>query len=234
MPAATAAASCIPIAGSTTAADMAASPGRGLYVITDCVRLDYGQVLERTRAMLHAGVAAVQYRDKNPDRDARLDMAARLHEVCTAFDIPLIVNDDVETALAAGAEGVHLGRDDAGLAAARQRLGAAALIGISCYNDFDRAAAAAKAGADYVAFGAMFPTSTKQATVPATPELITRAKATLSVPVAAIGGITPENCRPLLDAGADLLAVISSVYLADDPAAVVERFNEIIYEQRSE
>jgi len=208
---------------------MAASLERGLYVITDCVRLDYGQVLARTRTMLQAGVAAVQYRDKNPDRDTRLDMAARLHELCAAFDTPLIINDDVETALAAGAEGAHLGREDAGLPAARKRLGTAALIGISCYNEFDRATAAAAAGADYVAFGAMFPTTTKDTTVPATPELIAQAKTALTVPVAAIGGITPENCRPLVDAGADLLAVISSVYLAEDPAAVVGRFNEIIF-----
>jgi len=208
---------------------MPATLDRGLYAITDCVRLDYPEMLDRTERILKAGVAAVQYRDKNPDSETRREVAARLHELCGKYATPLIVNDDVDAALAVGAAGIHLGREDTDLDEARRRAGNSILIGVSCYNDLDRAVAAGAAGADYVAFGAMFPTVSKDATVPATPDLIARAKAVLSIPVAAIGGITPDNCREIVDAGADLLAVISSVYLAEDPAAVVERFNEIIH-----
>lgn len=208
---------------------MPATITRGLYAITDCVRLDYPEMLDRTERILKAGVAAVQYRDKTPDSEVRRDVAAKLHALCEEHATPFIINDDIDAALAVGAEGIHLGREDAGLEEARRRAGSGVLIGASCYNDLDRAVAAEAAGADYVAFGAMFPTATKDATVPATPDLILRAKAVLSIPVAAIGGITPENCREIVEAGADLLAVISSVYLADDPAAVVRRFNEIIF-----
>lgn len=209
---------------------MPATLDRGLYAITDCVRLHYPEMLDRTECILKAGVAAVQYRDKNPDSKTRREVAARLHDLCGKHATPLIVNDDVDTALAVGAEGIHLGREDAGLEEARRQAGGGVLIGVSCYNDLDRAVAAESAGADYAAFGAMFPTASKDATVPATPELIARAKAVLSIPVLAIGGITPENCREIVDAGADLLAVISSVYLAEDPVAVVARFNEIIFD----
>ena len=202
---------------------------RGLYVITDCNRLDYRDMLDRTASILAAGVAAVQYRDKSADMDTKRRIAVQLHDLCREHGTPLIVNDDVELTAAVDAEGIHLGREDGGVDTARQRLGDNCLAGISCYNNLGRALTAAAAGADYVAFGAMFPTGSKDGTVPATPELISHAKAELSLPVAAIGGITPENCRPLVDAGADLLAVISSVYLADDPAAAVRRFNEIIF-----
>jgi thiamine-phosphate pyrophosphorylase len=207
---------------------------RGLYAITDCVHLDYPEMLDRTERILKAGVAAVQYRDKTADSETRRETAARLHELCRKHATPLIVNDDIDAALAAGAEGIHLGREDASLEEARRRAGGGVLIGISCYNDLERAVAAEAAGADYVAFGAMFPTSSKDTTVPATPDLIAQAKAVLSIPVAAIGGLTPENCREVVAAGADLLAVISSVYQTDDPAAVVGRFNEIIFGRESE
>ena len=202
---------------------------RGLYIITDSVHLDYPDMLARTGLMLRAGVAAVQYRDKNPDKHIRRHIAERLHELCQNHATPLIINDDIDTARAVQAEGVHLGREDAGQDEARRCLPAGTLIGISCYNDLSRATQAQAAGADYVAFGAFYPTQSKDGTVPAPLELLTRAKAELTIPVAAIGGITTENCSEVLAAGADLLAVISSVYLAQDPAAVVERFNEIIF-----
>ena len=202
---------------------------RGLYIITDSVHLDYPDMLARTGLMLRAGVAAVQYRDKNPDEHIRRHIAERLHELCQNHATPLIINDDIDTARAVQAEGVHLGREDAGQDEARRCLPAGTLIGISCYNDLSRATQAQAAGADYVAFGAFYPTQSKDGTVPAPLVLLTRAKAELTIPVAAIGGITTENCSKVLAAGADLLAVISSVYLAQDPAAVVERFNEIIF-----
>jgi thiamine-phosphate pyrophosphorylase len=204
---------------------------RGLYIITDCARLDYPEMLARTGLMLRAGVAAVQYRDKNPDEKTRRRIAEQLHDLCQRHATPLIINDDVATALAVQAEGVHLGREDTGQDEARRCLPEGTLIGVSCYNDLPGAARAQAAGADYVAFGAVFPTRTKDKTVPASLELLTRARAELTIPVAAIGGITTENCRSVLAAGADLLAVISSVYLADDPTSAVRRFNEIIFKK---
>ena len=202
---------------------------RGLYIITDSVRLDYPDMLARTGLMLRAGVAAVQYRDKNPDEHIRRHIAERLHELCQSHATPLIINDDIDTALAVQAEGVHLGREDAGQDKARRCLPAGTLIGISCYNDLSLATQAQAAGADYVAFGAFYPTQSKDGTVPAPLVLLTRAKAELTIPVAAIGGITTENCSEVLAAGADLLSVISSVYLADDPYEEVSRYNEILH-----
>jgi len=207
---------------------------RGLYIITDCARLDYLDMLARTELMLRAGVAAVQYRDKNPDEHTRRHIAERLHELCQCHETPLIINDDIDTALAVQAEGVHLGREDAGQDEARRCLPAGALIGISCYNDLSRATQAQEAGADYVAFGAFYSTHSKDGTVPASLELLTRARADLTVPVAAIGGITTENCSEVLAAGADLLAVISSVYLAVDPYVEVSRYNEIMQDYSEE
>lgn len=201
---------------------------RGLYVITDCQRLEFDEVLSRTSEILQAGVAAVQYRDKETPGKTRRKRAIELHDLCRRHQTPLIINDDMDTFMAAGAEGIHLGGEDMGCREVRRRLGKAAVIGVSCYNDFGRALQAQTDGADYVAFGAFFSTTSKDKTVPATTDLLRSGKTELVIPVAAIGGITPENCADLLEAGADLLAVISSVYLADDSAAVVRRFNELI------
>lgn len=200
---------------------------RGLYVITDCRRLEFNEVLARTQVMLETGVAAVQYRDKNAATKTRITRAAQLHDLCNRYHTPLIINDDIETCLATGAEGLHIGSDDGDCDQVRQRLPADTILGLSCYNSLDKARAARSHGADYVAFGAFFPTDSKEQTVPASTALLKSAKQGLDIPVAAIGGITPENCRPLLEAGTDLVAVISAVYQAEDPAAEVRRFNEL-------
>ncbi len=146
----------------------------------------------------------------------------------------LIVNAVIDTCLASGAEGIHIGREDGDCARLRGRLPPDTIVGVSCYNSLRQAGTASAAGADYVAFGAFYPTDSKDQTLPATPELLSRAKQQLAIPVAAIGGITPDNCRPLLEAGADLLAVISAVYQAEDPGAVVRRFNELFEELKGE
>ena len=151
-----------------------------------------------------------------------------LLELCRQYDTPLIINDDVELALELQAEGVHLGSDDTQCKKARDRLGNDVLIGISCNNDFERVRLAVIEGADYVAIGAMFPTITKDETVKASPQLITQVKQNYDIPVIAIGGITSANCMPILKAGADLLAVISSVYLSANPTDTVKKFNNLI------
>jgi len=193
---------------------------RGLYAITDGPRPD---LLAAVKAALRGGVALLQYRDKTADSARRAFEARALRELCARFEIPFIVNDDVELALAAGADGVHLGEDDGDIAAARARLGAGAIIGVSCYDSPARARHLAAAGADYLAFGAFFPSPTKPNARRATPEMLREAKP-LGLPLVAIGGVTPDNARPLIDAGADFLAVISGIFAQVDPEAAARRY----------
>jgi thiamine-phosphate pyrophosphorylase len=188
----------------------------GLYVITDTVRTQRTALVLAVGAAIAGGARIVQYRDKSSDTERRLAEASALRALTLAHNVLFLINDDVALALAVGADGVHLGREDGAIAAARAQLGAHAIIGASCYNDFALAEQAALAGADYVAFGAFYPSRTKPHAVPATLELLTRAQAELSLPVCAIGGITVENAPPLLAAGADMLAVISAVFAAPD------------------
>jgi len=193
---------------------------RGLYAITDGPRPD---LLAAVKAALRGGVALLQYRDKTADSARRAFEARALRELCARFEIPFIVNDDVELALAVGADGVHLGEDDGDIAAARARLGAGAIIGVSCYDSPARARHLAAAGADYLAFGAFFPSPTKPNARRATPEMLREAKP-LGLPLVAIGGVTPDNAQPLIDAGADFLAVISSIFAQADPEAAARRY----------
>lgn len=200
------------------------SPGhpasRGLYAITDGPRDD---LLAAARAALEGGAALLQYRDKTRDHVRRLREACLLVALCREFDVPLIVNDDVDLADASGAAGVHLGEDDSEIAAARTALGPGAIIGVSCYDSLQRARDAANAGADYLAFGAFFPTTTKVVTRRAAPALLRDARA-FGLPLVAIGGLTPENGGALIAAGADLLAVVSALFGARDVRATAREF----------
>jgi thiamine-phosphate pyrophosphorylase len=196
----------------------------GLYAITDTAHTGIDDLESRVRAALDGGARVIQYRDKTTDTTRRHREASRLVELCRAYRVPLLVNDDVELALAVGADGVHLGREDAGLDEARRRLPADALIGCSCYNRFDLAERAAAHGADYVAFGSFFASPTKPRAVPASPDLLRRARDELDLPAVAIGGITPENGAALVDAGAAMLAVISAVFDAPDITRAARAF----------
>lgn len=200
---------------------------RGVYAITDCSRLNFDQVLNRTAAILGAGIVALQYRNKDTDDSVRRRQAEELAALCRHHGTPLIINDEPDLAAHSGADGVHLGRDDVDCRAARQQLGPGALIGVSCYDSLERALDAQTQGADYVAFGAFFPTSTKRATAHPRPELLTRARAQLQVPIVAIGGIRPDNAQVLVDAGAMCVAVISALYESADPAAVMRKFQTV-------
>lgn len=200
---------------------------RGLYVITDAALAVRDGLEVQVAAALRGGAVLVQYRDKGEDAVRRREQALALQALCTAASAPLIINDDVPLAAEIGAAGVHLGRDDAGIVEARRLLGGAALIGVSCYNDFGRALAAQRAGADYVAFGSFFPSPTKPGAVRADLELLARARRELALPVVAIGGITPENGRLLVQAGADMLAVIHGVFAQPDVEAACRRYTEL-------
>ena len=200
-------------------------PARGLYVITREGYAGPDALLAEVDAAIRGGAAVVQYRDKSAlGRDA---VALRLLTLCRAAGVPLIVNDNVDLAARIGADGVHLGRDDAGPAAARARLGADAIVGVSCYDSLERAVAAERAGASYAAFGRFFPSGSKPGATPARPEVLTLAAQRLSIPVVAIGGITAENGAGLLAAGASVLAVIEAVFGTDDPAAAAGRFRAL-------
>lgn len=198
---------------------------RGLYAITDAVLLpeDPRLIVAVERAMM-GGARLIQYRDKSADAARRLAQARALNALCQRYEIPLIVNDDVELAVAVGAAGVHIGRDDPDLASARARLGETALIGVSCYDQLDLALAAERAGADHVAFGAFFPSPTKPTEIRASFDLLKKARAALRIPIVAIGGITPDNAPLLLEAGADALAVVSGVFGQPDIQAAARRY----------
>jgi thiamine-phosphate pyrophosphorylase len=197
-------------------------PRRGLYAITPDDP-DTGRLLARVEAVLQAGATWLQYRNKTASDDLRAEQALALQPLCRTYNVPLIINDDWALAAAIGAAGAHLGEDDDELALARHELGGDALLGASCYDDQRLARQAVAAGANYVAFGAFFPSPTKPNARRAALELL-RDSAALGVPRVAIGGITPDNARPLVAAGADLLAVISGVFDAPDPAAAVRAY----------
>jgi thiamine-phosphate pyrophosphorylase len=185
-------------------------PQTGLYAITQTDHKTIDTVIGEVAAAIRGGAAVVQYRDKNPI-DAVL-LAGELVKLCHRHGVPLIINDDVELAVQSGADGVHLGKEDGHVAAARKRLGPEAIIGISCYNSVERAVEAEREGATYVAFGRFFPSSSKPLAAPAQIETLRQAKSALHIPIVAIGGILPGNGAPLLEAGADLLAVIGGIF----------------------
>lgn len=194
---------------------------RGVYLITPD-ETDSARLLERVRPLL-AGTTWLQYRNKAVDAPTRLAQATALQALCAEAGVPLIINDDVGLAQQTGAAGVHLGEDDGDIAAARALLGPQAIIGASCYDEFERAQRAVAAGASYVAFGAFFPSRSKATPRRANPELL-RQSAALGVPRVAIGGLTPDNSRAVVDAGADLIAVISGVFSEADPVAALEAY----------
>jgi thiamine-phosphate pyrophosphorylase len=195
---------------------------RGLYAITPDIA-DTEALVLRVEQALKAGVSLLQYRNKIISKDKRLLQAKELAPLARGYGVPFIVNDDVEIALAVGANGAHLGKDDGGLESARRKL-AGKILGASCYNDAAAARAAVAAGADYVAFGSVFPSATKPQAARASLSLF---KHNLGVPLCAIGGITLENAPALIAAGANLLAVISDLFEAPDIAARAAEYRKL-------
>ncbi|HJT62013.1 MAG TPA: thiamine phosphate synthase [Burkholderiales bacterium] len=195
---------------------------RGLYAITPDLA-DTAALAAKVEQALKAGVAMLQYRNKILSKDKRLLQARELAPLARGYGVPFIVNDDVEVALAVGANGVHLGKDDGELAAARAKL-PGRILGASCYGDLGQARAAVHAGASYVAFGSVFPSSTKPDAVRAPLSLF---RSELGVPLCAIGGITVENAPELIAAGAHLLAVISDLFDAADIGARAAQYRKL-------
>ena len=200
-----------------------------LYLITPPVfePVSFTEALERA---LNAGdVACLQVRLKDVDDDTIKRAVERLLPVTQRHDVALIVNDRPDLAAALGADGAHVGQEDMPFAEARRLLGPGKIVGVTCHDSRHLAMEAGEAGADYVAFGAFYPTRTKVPKTKAEPELLTWWSDIFEIPCVAIGGITTENCVPLIAAGADFIAVSSGVWdVAEGPAAAVAAFNRLM------
>jgi thiamine-phosphate pyrophosphorylase len=195
----------------------------GLYALTP-ERSDIDAMTRCVAAALSGGATMIQYRNKTATPKLRLRQALALRALCTGQGATFIINDDIDLASAVDADGVHLGCGDATIALARARLRPTALVGASCYDSLELAEAAVAEGADYIAFGSFFPSSTKPDAVRAGLPLLSTAKARWKVPVVAIGGITPDNARALIEAGADAVAVISALFDTADVTAAARSF----------
>lgn len=205
-------------------------PDCQLYLISP---LDVGGAFpDRLARALDAGpVAAFQFRVKGLDEHAAAALAEPLLRLCADRDVAFIVNDSIALAKRLGADGVHLGQGDGEVAEARERLGREAQIGVTCNNSRHKAMEAGELGADYVAFGAFFPSSTKDTEHRAELDTLTWWQSIFELPCVAIGGITPDNCGPMIAAGADFLAVSGAVWNGDE-AAAVRRFHQAIVAAR--
>ena len=199
---------------------------RGLYALTDMDLLPDDRIVQGVEQALAGGAVMVQYRDKRSDRTQRARIAASLRDSCRRFERPLIINDDPQLALEVGADGVHVGLEDTDPHEARALLGEDAIIGVTCHASLEQARAMAGNPADYVAFGRFFPSRTKSGPALAEPELLSRCRE-LGIPCVAIGGIRLDNASGLIDAGADLIAVIHGLFSAPDIEARARAFSQL-------
>ena len=200
-----------------------------LYLVTP-ERLEPAVFADQLAAALDAGdVASVQLRLKNVDDDAIKRACDSLLPIATSRDVAFLLNDRPDLAVACGCDGVHVGQSDMPYAAARKKVGPDRIVGVTCHDSRHLAMEAAEAGADYVAFGAFYPTQTKPSNYRPTPDLLQWWSEFMTVPSVAIGGITPENCVPLVQAGADFICVVSAVWQhPDGPGTAVKAFNRAI------
>ena len=197
----------------------------GLYAVTPDIS-ESNELLRSVRLALQGGVRVLQYRNKTADAALKLSQALALRQLTREFKTTFIVNDDAQLAAQVDADGVHLGGEDGSVAAARTLLGSK-IIGVSCYNQLSLAHKAVQQGADYVAFGAFFPSGVKPGAVKADVALLQTGRKKLSVPIVAIGGITQSNCLVLIEAGADALAVISALFDAPDIEVAAREFSTL-------
>jgi len=201
---------------------------KGLYAITPDMT-DLNTLIQKTQSAIEGGAFMVQYRSKIQDRAVKMQQCAAILRLCREYDVPCIVNDDVEMCRVLKADGVHLGENDDNIAEVRRILGEDAIIGSSCYDQLDRAKQAQKEGASYVAFGAVFPTPTKPNAPRATLELLREAKSEIEIPIVAIGGITVNNAHDVIEAGADAIAVITSLYESNSIKETAETFLKMFH-----
>jgi thiamine-phosphate pyrophosphorylase len=211
----------------------------GVYAITDDKLLPADKLLLAAEQALKGGVSVMQFRSKANGESAkpfalRQQQAFALTKLCHQYQALLLVNDDVDLCQAAGADGVHLGQADLQLPEARRRLGPSAVIGITCHNSDNLADAAQKQGADYIALGRFFPSSTKPAAPPASIEDLRRIRQLTQLPIVAIGGVTADNGSALIEAGADMLAVIHYLFSSDQVQQRAQALSQLFTHARSQ
>lgn len=198
----------------------------GIYAITDPV-LCSEHLIDKVQAAIQGGIHLLQYRNKQASRAILREEATQLLSLCHKHNVLFIINDDIDLASEIGADGVHLGQKDRTFIEARERLGENKIIGISCNNRLDHAITAQQQGADYIAFGRFFTSKTKPQAPQADIDLLHRGKEALHLPIVAIGGITPDNGRNLIEAGADMLAVIHGIFGQADVRLAAQRYAEL-------
>lgn len=201
----------------------------GLYIVTPDWD-DTDRLLDVTEQALFGGANIVQYRHKTASSGLRRQQARALLDLCRVHDKPLIINDHVDLCVALGADGIHVGGTDASVAEIRAALGEDMIVGASCYGDLSLAQCAQQEGASYVAFGGFYPSRVKKYAVTTPHDIIHHAKVQIDLPNVVIGGMTVEYARPLVKAGADMVAVISSIYLADNPRLAAQEFVRLFSE----
>lgn len=199
---------------------------KGLYIVTPDWD-DTDQLVQATDLALQGGAVLVQYRHKTADAALRSEQAAALLQVCRKHGVPFIINDHLELCLALDADGIHVGGTDASVAQVRAAVGADKIVGASCYGTLQLARDAQAAGASYVAFGGFYPSRVKKYDFKTAPEIVAQSKTEIALPVVVIGGMTVDNCQPLIAQGADLVAAISSVYMQPDVRAAAQRFTAL-------
>ena len=198
-------------------------PIKGLYAVTPDIA-DTDLLIKKVEAALQGGVSVLQYRNKLANHKLQTQQARAILPLCRQYNVPLIINDSVKLCLTLDADGVHLGADDGNLAEVRARLGESKILGASCYNRFDLAIAAQNQGADYVAFGACFASSTKPNAHVTDLSLFAQARAELKIPSVGIGGINLQNAGQVIQAGADAIAVINALFGVDDIKKTAQQF----------
>lgn len=197
---------------------------QGLYAIADTEILTGKKLLEAVKQAIAGGASLVQLRDKSTDTGNRKTIALALNKLCQDNDVCFIINDDAHLAAAIQADGVHVGKDDLSIPEARTIVGAHSIVGASCYNQLSLAQSAQDQGADYVAFGSFFNSVTKPDAVSAPLALIEEAKSVISIPMVAIGGITPDNAGPLVAAGISAIAAASGIFRQTDIKAAATSY----------
>ncbi|KHD05176.1 hypothetical protein PN36_23420 [Candidatus Thiomargarita nelsonii] len=202
----------------------------GLYAITDNKLIKADRLIESVEQAIIGGAKIIQYRNKNQKEG--IEQAQALCRLCQKYNRHFIINDDIALAQQIGADGVHIGKNDAKLEAARAILGEQAIIGVSCYNQLSLAQEAVNAGANYVAFGRFFSSHTKPQAVSCSIKVLQKARQMLKCPIVAIGGITPNNGAKLIAAGADSLAVIQGLFGQANITAAAQAYTQLFKENR--
>ncbi|MFK5969734.1 MAG: thiamine phosphate synthase [Candidatus Marithrix sp.] len=198
---------------------------QGLYAITDSNLISDSILIQSVKQAIIGGAKIIQYRNKKQIQ--YIEQAVILNKLCQQYQIPLIINDDIQLAKQIKADGVHLGKNDLKLSKARNILGNKAIIGISCYNQIFLAEQAIADGATYIAFGSFFNSSTKPQATPCEIDILRQARKTFNCPIVAIGGITPTNGSSLINAGADCLAVINGIFGQENITTATQKYAQL-------